>query len=86
MIVDNVKVILERTPPELSADIYRHGMFVTGGASQEEGLADRLREEIHLDVNMADSPVNTVAQGLAQVIKKVQYRSLAYTIEGLGNK
>lgn len=86
VIVDNVKVILERTPPELSADIYRHGMFVTGGASQEEGLADRLREEIHLDVNMADSPVNTVAQGLAQVIKKAQYRSLAYTIEGLGNK
>ena len=54
--------------------------------SGEEGLADRLREEIHLDVNMADSPVNTVAQGLAQVIKKAQYRSLAYTIEGLGNK
>lgn len=33
---------------------------------------------------MADAPINTVALGLAQVIKKMQYRPLAYTIEGLG--
>ena len=32
-IIDNVKVILERTPPELAADIYRHGVYLTGGAS-----------------------------------------------------
>ena len=32
-IIDNVKVILERTPPELAADIYRHGIYLTGGAS-----------------------------------------------------
>lgn len=83
-IVDNVRVILERTPPELSADIYRHGLFLTGGACQEEGLAGDLQEEVRLDVNVADAPINTVALGLAQVIKKVQYRSLAYTIEGLG--
>lgn len=83
-IVDNVKVLLERTPPELSADIYRHGLFLTGGASQEEGLADLLGAEVKLDVNVADAPINTVALGLAQVIKKMQYRPLAYTIEGLG--
>ena len=83
-IVDNVKVLLERTPPELSADIYRHGLFLTGGACQEEGLAEMLGEETKLDINMADAPINTVALGLAQVIKKMQYRPLAYTIEGLG--
>ena len=82
-IVDNIRVILERTPPELSADIYRHGLFVTGGASQEEGLAQEISNEIRLNVNMADYPVNSCALGLAQVIKKGQYRSLAYTIEGL---
>lgn len=84
VIVDNVKLILERTPPELSADIYRHGLFLTGGASQEMGIAETLENELNLDVNMADEPVNTAALGMAQVIKKVQYRSLAYTIEGLG--
>ncbi len=84
MITDNVKIILERTPPELSADIYRHGLFLTGGACQEEGLSDELQLETKLDINLAESPVTTVALGLAQVIKKSQYRSLAYTIEGLG--
>ncbi|SDZ80581.1 rod shape-determining protein MreB [Lachnospiraceae bacterium NK3A20] len=82
-IADQVHVILERTPPELSADIYRHGLFITGGACQEEGLAQKLQEECRLDVNMADAPVNTVAIGLSQVIRKKQYRNLAYTIEGL---
>lgn len=83
-IIDNVRVILERTPPELSADIYRHGLFLTGGACQEEGLAPLMQDEVRLDVNVADAPINTVALGLAQVIKKMQYRPLAYTIEGLG--
>ncbi len=41
-IIDNVKVILERTPPELAADIYRHGIYLTGGASQVSHLAERL--------------------------------------------
>lgn len=83
-IIDNVRVILERTPPELSADIFRHGLFLTGGACQEEGLAPLMQDEVRLDVNVADAPINTVALGLAQVIKKMQYRPLAYTIEGLG--
>lgn len=83
-IVDNIKVILERTPPELSADIYRHGLFMTGGACQEEGLADAVAEEVRLRVNIAESPINSCALGLSQVIKKSNYRSLAYTIEGLG--
>ena len=38
-IIDNIKVILERTPPELAADIYRHGIYLTGGASQVSKLA-----------------------------------------------
>jgi rod shape-determining protein MreB len=83
-IVDNVRVILERTPPELSADIYRHGLFLTGGACQEEGLAEKLSNEVRLRVNIAESPVNSVVLGLSQVIKKSPYRALAYTIEGLG--
>lgn len=82
-IAEQVRVILERTPPELSADIFRHGLFVTGGASQEEGLIKRLAEECHLEINTAQAPVDTVAVGLAQVIQKKQYRNLAYTIEGL---
>ncbi len=83
-IADSIKLILEKTPPELSADIYRHGLFLTGGASQEEGLAREISGELRLTVNMSENPIGSAALGLAQVIRKSAYRSLAYTIEGLG--
>lgn len=82
-IVDNVKVILERTPPELAADIYRHGIYLTGGASQVSHLAERIAEGTGLKVNMADNPISTVAMGLSKIIKEDNYKSIAYAIEGM---
>jgi rod shape-determining protein MreB len=82
-IVDNVKVILERTPPELAADIYRHGIYLTGGASQISHLADRLAAGTGLKVNKAENPVTSVVMGLAKIIKDDNYKSVAYAIEGM---
>lgn len=84
-ICDQVKVTLERTPPELSADIYRNGIFLTGGACGQEGLPEKLEDACRLEANVPESPVETAARGLAQVIRKPNCRNLAYTIEGLGN-
>lgn len=83
VIAEDVRVILERTPPELSADIYKDGLFLTGGAGQERGLISRLEEEVGLDINMAEEPISTVALGLSQVIRRPQFRSLAYSIEDM---
>ena len=47
-IIDQVKLILERTPPELGADIFRNGIYLTGGASQVGHLADKLSNETGL--------------------------------------
>ena len=82
-IVDNVKVILERTPPELAADIYRHGIYLTGGASQISHLADRLAAGTGLKVNVAENPLTSVVMGLAKIIKDDNYKSVAYAIEGM---
>lgn len=82
-IVDNVKVILERTPPELAADIYRHGIYLTGGASQVSHLADRIAAGTGLTVNIAAEPLTSVASGLAKIIKDDNYRSVTYAIEGM---
>ncbi len=82
-IIDNVKVILERTPPELAADIYRNGIYLTGGASQVSHLAQRLAEGTGLKVNVAENPMTSVAQGLAKIIKEDNYKSIAYAIEGM---
>ncbi len=84
MIVDNVKVILERTPPELGADIRRQGIFLTGGASQVSRLAQLIERATDLRVNIPDEPSTTVALGLAKVIKDSKFNSLAYAIEGMG--
>ena len=83
-IIDNIKVILERTPPELGADIYRHGIYLTGGASQVCKFAALVQKNTGLKVNMAQSPIESVAIGLSKIIKDDNYKSLAYSIEGMG--
>lgn len=82
-IIDNIKVILERTPPELAADIYRHGIYLTGGASQVNHLAELIHRGTGLNVNVSENPVTSVALGLAKIIKDDNYKSVAYTIEGM---
>lgn len=82
-IVDNIKVILERTPPELAADIYRNGIYLTGGASQVEFLAERIQKGTGLKVNISENPVTSVTLGLAKIINEDNYKSVAYAIEGM---
>ncbi len=83
MIIDNVKVILERTPPELAADIYRHGVYLTGGASKVNHLAELISTGTGLKVNVAAEPMNSVVLGIAKIIKDDNYKSVAYSIEGM---
>ena len=82
-IIDNIKVILERTPPELAADIYRHGLYLTGGASQVTHLSELVAKGTGLKVNTIESPISSVALGLAKIINEDHYKSVAYAIEGM---
>ncbi|MCR4909400.1 MAG: rod shape-determining protein [Lachnospiraceae bacterium] len=82
-IVDSIKVILERTPPELSADIYRHGIFLTGGSAHMHNLDLHISRGTNLKVNLAEDSIDSVANGLARVIKDDNFRSVAYAIEGM---
>jgi len=82
-IIDNVKVILERTPPELAADIFRHGIYLTGGASQVNHLAEEISKGTGLKVNISENPVTSVAVGLSKIIKEDNYKTVAYAIEGM---
>jgi rod shape-determining protein MreB len=76
-IIDQVKLILERTPPELGADIFRNGIYLTGGASQVAHLAEKLSNETGLKVQQMDNPVTSVAAGLAKVIKEDYFKTVA---------
>lgn len=82
-IIDSIKVILERTPPELAADIYRHGIYLTGGASQVNHLAELIHQGTSLNVNISENPITSVALGLSKIINDDNYKSVAYAIEGM---
>ncbi|MDE5803900.1 MAG: rod shape-determining protein [Lachnospiraceae bacterium] len=82
-IIDNIKVILERTPPELAADIYRHGVYLTGGASQVSHLGEKIAKGTGLKVNVSENPLESVVVGLSKIIKDENYKTVAYAIEGM---
>jgi len=68
VIVDAVRGVLERTPPELSADIVDRGIVLTGGGSLLRNLDKRLRENTGLPVAMAEDPLSSVALGAGKML------------------
>ncbi len=60
---------LEMTPPELSADIYRTGIYLAGGGSLLRGLDKRIQQKTKLSVHMADDPLRAVARGTGIALK-----------------
>ena len=69
-IVDSVKIILERTPPEISADIYRSGVYLTGGSSRIKDLGNFVYDQLGLKVNLCEEPESTVIMGLGSIIEE----------------
>ena len=67
-IVEAVKIALERTPPELAADIVEKGVVLAGGGSLIQGLDILLREATGLPITLADDPLSAVALGAGKVL------------------
>jgi len=67
-IVDAVRAALERTPPEISADIADQGMVVTGGGSLLKNLDVRLTKETGLPVLLAKDPMSSVVLGIGKML------------------
>jgi rod shape-determining protein MreB and related proteins len=67
-IVEAVRMALEKTPPELAADIRDRGIVMTGGGSMIKGLDVRLREETSLPVILAEDPLTCVVRGTGKVL------------------
>ena len=63
IIVEAVKNTLEKTPPELSADIIDHGIMLTGGGAMLRGLDRLVMQETGMPVHVADRPLDCVVEG-----------------------
>ncbi|MBM2816071.1 MAG: Rod shape-determining protein MreB [Ignavibacteria bacterium] len=76
-IVDSVLSLLEKTPPELSADIFDRGIILSGGGALLKGLDERLKRETSLPVHVADHPLTTVVKGTGKVLENLsEYSSV----------
>lgn len=67
-IIETIKMTLERTPPELAADIADRGIILAGGSSLLKNLDERLRDETGVPVNLADDPTTAVAMGAGKLL------------------
>ena len=66
-----VRTCLERTPPELAADIVEKGMTLTGGGALLRGLDALLQQETHLPVSVADEPLACVVLGTGKMLDRL---------------
>ena len=71
-IIDAIKTTLDRTPPELSADIMDRGIVLTGGGALLRGLDKRLRHETGMPVRIADAPLQAVVLGSGKCLEEFE--------------
>src|ERR671924_426924 len=71
-IIDAIKSTLDKTPPELAADIMDRGIVLAGGGALLNGLDERLRHETQMPVHLAESPLTCVAVGSGRSLEEFE--------------
>lgn len=80
-LMDAVKIILEKTPPELSSDIIENGIYLTGGASQLTNLNQLMNTVTGLEINVGPQPSESVVRGLMKIATDKELKDLAYVMK-----
>ena len=70
-IEEGVLRALEKTPPELASDIFRRGLYLTGGGALLRGLDKRISSKIKMPVHIADDPLRSVVRGTGMALKHI---------------
>jgi rod shape-determining protein MreB len=71
-IIEAIKSTLDKTPPELAADIMDRGIVLAGGGALLTGLDERLRHETQMPVHLAESPLTCVAVGSGRSLEEFE--------------
>ncbi len=77
-IIDALKQTLERTPPELSADILDRGVILSGGGALLKGLDERIRMETNLPVHISEDPLTAVVRGAGKALENLNKYSRVF--------
>ena len=70
-VLEAIRVTLERTPPQLAADIIDHGITLSGGGALLRGLDSLISKETGMPVNVAENPLDCVAVGTGKVLEDI---------------
>ncbi len=63
-IIEEIRIIFEKTPPELAADIRRRGLYITGGGALLRGIDKKISNALNLKVTISEEPLNAVVNGI----------------------
>ncbi len=80
-ICNAIKMILEKTPPELAKDIIRSGIYITGGGSQIHDLKALFKEITGININTCEEPEESVVRGLVKIVSDNKFKHLAFSMK-----
>jgi rod shape-determining protein MreB len=72
-ILENIRLTLERCPPELAADLVDRGIVMAGGGALVRGIDRLVAQETGLPVHIADDPLSAVAEGTGRVLQELSF-------------
>ena len=80
-ICNAIKMILEKTPPELAKDIIHSGIYITGGSSQIHDLKVLFKEITGITINTCEEPEESVVRGLVKIVSDSKFKHLAFSMK-----
>ncbi len=80
-ICTSIKLILEKTPPELAKDIIHSGIYLTGGASKISRLDELFTQITNIRVNTCEFPEESAVRGLNKIVSEEKYKKLAFSMK-----
>ncbi len=84
MICNGIRLVINKTNPDLVADIMNDGMYLTGGGSELSGLADKISKFLNIKVHTMENPAYSVVKGAAAALKqKNQLKNIDYQLRSI---
>lgn len=80
-ICNSIKMILEKTPPEVAKDIIHSGIYITGGGSQIQNLDQLFTQVTNIQVNTCENPEESVVRGLIKIVSDDKYKRLTFNMK-----
>ena len=71
-IINTIHYIVDRTPPELSADLLEKGALMTGGGSLINGLSQRIEDRLGISVRVSDNPIAAIVIGTGKALSSIE--------------